>query len=69
MIGQLAHYETSSPHASDIIEFVKNCLESQESSISKLNVHLLEQITNLLGLKFNYQYSSELKIELRNNFV
>lgn len=64
MIAQLAHYETSSPHASDVIEFVKNCLQSNEPSISKLNVHILEQITDLLGMKFEYQYSSELKIEL-----
>jgi len=67
LIGQLAHYKRSSPHASASIEFVKNCLESQEESISKFNVHLLEEITNLLGIKFDVQYSSELKIELDKN--
>lgn len=64
IFGKLAHYEKAAPHATKMIEFVKACLATDEDSISRLNVYILNQCAGLLKLNFKYQFSSDLDIEL-----
>ena len=63
ILNQLAHYEKATPFASTAIDFVRECLAINETSISRLNVSILEKCTNLLEIEFQYLFSSLLNIE------
>ncbi len=64
ILGQLAHYEKNTPYAIKTIDFVQGCLAIDEISISRLNVHILNECAKLIGLNFQYRFCSELDIEL-----
>jgi hypothetical protein len=64
ILGQLAHYEKAAPFANETIGFVKDCFVAEDDTISKLNIRILEQCTKLLKLNFQYNFCSELGIEL-----
>jgi hypothetical protein len=62
MIGQLSHYNKIAPCADSTIDFVEKCLEIEEVFLSRLNVHILDQCTNLLNIDSRHQLMSELGI-------
>ena len=62
LLGQLAHYRNKAPRAAETIDFVHACLGSEESTISRLNVQLLQRCASLLNMDFHYRYCSELDI-------
>ena len=64
ILGQLDHYKKAAPFANETIEFVEECLAGNIDSISRLNVNILSQCTNLLKLDFQYRFSSELDLVL-----
>lgn len=64
LLGQLAHYEKTAPHAEQTIKFVSECLAIDEPSLSRLNVQTLVDCVRLLNLDFRYQFCSDLDIEL-----
>lgn len=64
ILGQMEHYNKAAPHADRISYFVKNCLYSQDTFISQLNVQILVRCAQLMDLNFQYQYCSGLNIEL-----
>jgi hypothetical protein len=43
---------------------VKECLAVEESSLSRLNVAILEKVCLYLGMSFQYEYFSEMVLEL-----
>lgn len=67
ILGQLAHYEKTAPHASETIDLVKDILAKDETSVSRLNVHILASCAKLLNMNFQYRFCSELAIELDTN--
>jgi hypothetical protein len=64
ILGQLAHYKKFAPYANETIEFVQGCLSSNESSLSRLNVDVLQNCVKYLNLDFNYSICSEMDIDL-----
>jgi hypothetical protein len=64
ILNQLEHYKKSAPHADLTIKFVKDCLSGQETSLSRLNVNILARCSELLNLNSQYQFCSDLDIEL-----
>lgn len=64
IIGQLAHYEKFAPFAREVINLVDDSLAIQESSISRLNIHVLERCVNHVGLNFQYQYFSKIQMQM-----
>jgi hypothetical protein len=60
IIRQLDHYRRKAPYFSETVNLVKSCLDSEERSIARLNVSILEQVCGALGIEFNYSYSSEM---------
>lgn len=64
IIGQLSHYRNRASYGKKTIDFVHDCLDISEDSISRLNTGILNRCANLLGIKFQYQFCSELNIEL-----
>ena len=63
IIGQLAHYKKTAPRARETTDFVESCLTSKEVSISRLNVHILEQCAKLLKIDLEYRFCSNLDFE------
>jgi hypothetical protein len=65
LLGQLIHYERTAPYAEETIKFVSECLlTTDEKSLSRLNVHILACCANLLNLNFQYQFCSDIGVEL-----
>jgi hypothetical protein len=64
ILGQLQHYEKAAPFADETISFVRECLDGEEASISRLDVQILEKCTKLLKIDFQHHFCSELDIDL-----
>ncbi len=64
ILSQLTHYRNAAPYAEQTIKFVSECLIKDEPSLSRLNTQILKRCTNLLGIKFHYQFCSDLKIKM-----
>ena len=64
LLGQLNHYKKKAPYAEQTIEFVRECLVTDETFISKLNIDILTRCSKLLNLPFQYKFCSDLSIKL-----
>lgn len=64
ILGQLSHYRKHAPYAVETIGFVNDCLETDEGSISRLNTGILKRCADLLQIRFEYGFCSELNIKL-----
>jgi hypothetical protein len=62
IIRQLDHYRKKAPYFSETVHLVKSCLDSEERSIARLNVNILEKVCNALDIHFDYSYSSEMDV-------
>ena len=62
IIRQLDHYRRRAPYFSETVSLVKSCLDSEERSIARLNVSILEKVCNALDVDFNYSFSSEMDL-------
>jgi hypothetical protein len=62
--GQLQHYRGKAPHFQIVADLVYSVLDLDTSSLSQLNVWFLRQVCARLGLPFNCQIFSELKLAL-----
>ncbi len=67
ILAQLDHYKKAAPFAKETIDFVKECLAEDVSSISRLNVSILDRCSKLLDLNLKYRFCSELDIILDTN--
>ncbi|RME42333.1 MAG: hypothetical protein D6796_14555 [Caldilineae bacterium] len=64
ILGQLAHYKKQAPHYTETMELVEACLSVPETSLSRLNVAILEKVCARLEIDFRYRYFSEMGLEL-----
>lgn len=64
ILGQLSHYQNKAFFTENAIGFVGKCLDTSETSISRLNVSILGQCAHLLELNFQHRFCSELDIDL-----
>lgn len=64
IIGQLDHYRKRAPYFRETVNLVRNCLDTTERSISRLNVSILEKTCNTLGIQFTYTLSSEMESQI-----
>jgi hypothetical protein len=62
IVRQLSHYRAA-PFYSDVISLVEECLSAEES-LSRLNTHILDRICNYIGIPFNYEYFSEMNLQI-----
>jgi hypothetical protein len=63
LIGQLMHYRKRAPYFSDTVELVEQCLSGSETSLSRLNVAVIETLCARLEIAFDYAYFSEMDID------
>lgn len=66
ILAQLEHYKKRAPYFKQTIEFVNWCFDSDTSHISRLNVEILEKTCEHIGLKFDYQFYSDLNLNIQN---
>ena len=64
IFAQLQHYKKKAPYFCDTYKLVEECLAVEERSISRLNAAILEKICHHLGIPFEYEYFSKMKLEL-----
>lgn len=66
ILGQNQHYKKKAPYFRETYQLVKECLAIEERSISRLNVAILEKVCLHLGISFEYEYFSEMQLELES---
>jgi hypothetical protein len=64
ILGQLQHYKKSAPYFRETIKVVEDCLRTDEVSLCRLNVSILEFLCALLGIHFRYHYFSQMNLDL-----
>lgn len=66
ILGQLVHYKKKAPFYNETISFVERCFDTDETLISKLDVFIIELICKELEIEFNYEYYSEMDLEIES---
>lgn len=66
ILGQNQHYKKKAPYFRETHRLVEECLAIEERSISRLNVAILEKVCLHLGIPFEYEYFSEMQLELES---
>jgi hypothetical protein len=64
ILGQIQHYSRRAPCYAQTRSLVEDCLAERESSLSRLNVAILARICRLLGIAFEYEFFSDMRLEL-----
>jgi hypothetical protein len=64
LCGQLVHYKKSAPYYDETAGLVRECLDSDEPSLSRLNVSILARVCAHLRIPFRYEFFSEMKLDL-----
>jgi hypothetical protein len=64
ILAQIQHYQKGAPYYGETYQLVEECLAVKESSLSRLNVAILEKVCRYLGMSFHYEYFSEMVLEL-----
>jgi len=64
ILGQLEHYRKTAPFFRETFDLVSDCLNSENKSLAKLNVHSLSRICEYLGVVFDYDVFSESNMAL-----
>lgn len=66
LLNQLYHYHKKAPFSTKCIHLVEKALEVNTNSITKLNIHILEEVCSYLEIPFSYQISSEKRFDYNN---
>jgi len=64
ILGQVQHYKKRAPYFSETYKFLEQCFAARERSISRLNVSILDKVCSYVGIPFDYEYFSEMQLEL-----
>jgi hypothetical protein len=64
LCGQLVHYKKRSQHYDATDSLVRECLDNDEPSLSRLNVSILARVCAYLRIPFRYEFFSEMKLDL-----
>lgn len=64
ILSQIQHYKKKAPFFSETYRLVEKCLRVEECSLSRLNVALLEKVCCYLDLGFEYEYFSEMDLDV-----
>ena len=64
ILSQMGHYKKKAPNYGETIRLLEECLDTKETCLSRLNVSILEKVCSYVGIPFEYQYFSEMKLDL-----
>ena len=63
ILGQIEHYRKA-PYFTEVYRLIEECLEIQESMLSRLNVAILGSVCRHLGISFKYEFYSEMDLKI-----
>lgn len=66
IIDQLSHYKRKAPFYQNTVELLKEAFSHTFNSVTDLNVYLLKEVCNYIGIDFNYEILSESQTDLSN---
>jgi hypothetical protein len=64
IIGQFNHYKKTAPYFKETTAFLEDCLSMQEPSLSRLNTLILQKTCARLGIRFDFEVFSEMKLAM-----
>lgn len=65
IIGQLnTSYKKRAPYFKEVMEVVTNCLDYEETDLTKLNIYAMEKVCEYIGIPFKYQVFSKMNLEI-----
>lgn len=64
ILGQIQHYKRRAPHFASTFQLVRECLDTDERSLTRLNVRILERTCAHLGLPFQHSIFSEMNLDI-----
>jgi hypothetical protein len=67
IIAQLEFYKKKAPFYQDVVELVRECLESEYKLLSRLNIESTIKICHYIGLYPNYSVFSESGVNITTN--
>ena len=66
LLGQLEHYRRRAPYFRDTRELVRECFNTDEESLARINGRCLQHVCAYLGIEFQQEYLSDMRLELGN---
>jgi len=64
ILGQLQHYKKHARYYGETLKLVEDCLDLDETHLSRLNAGIIAKICTYLGIPFKYEFFSEMNLEL-----
>lgn len=64
IFGQIRHYQRRAPFFNEVSDLLKRCFADEIHSLPLLNAKCLKEVCNYLGIAFNYEIFSDMKMEL-----
>jgi len=66
ILGQLMHYKKKAKYFNETYDLISECFDIDVNSLSKLNIFILERVCRFLDINFNYQFFSEMTINIES---
>ena len=64
IIAQLGYYRKYAPYYKTVVEFLVETLKGEFNSLSALNIHTLKASCTYIGIDFNFEVYSEMKLPI-----
>ena len=64
ILGQIQHYRKTAPYFRESYQLVEECMTIKNRFLSNLNVAFLDKVCSYLGIPFEYEYLSDMSLEL-----
>jgi hypothetical protein len=64
IIGQLNHYKKRAKNYSDTVTFIEECFDTEDTSLARLNVRIMQHCCHKLGIAFEYSIFSEMNLNI-----
>ncbi len=66
ILAQLQHYKRKAPYYRQVLDLLRGVFSNDFKTITALNINLLKTTCDYIGIDFNYNILSELKLNLSN---
>jgi hypothetical protein len=64
ILGKLTHYKKKAPYYAQTINFVRDCLDTDDANLSRLLISILKKTRDYLGITTPIDIQSEMRLQL-----
>jgi len=64
ILGKLSHYKKKAPYYSETLAFVRDCLDTDETNVSRLVTEILKKTTTQLSIDTPVEVQSDMQLQL-----